>query len=62
MNNIQLKQLRNKLGLTQAQMADKIGISHSAIVKIESGKNNMSKPVSMLCQKLENHQLVVQNP
>lgn len=62
MDNTELRKLRLSLTLTQEQMAEKIGISHSAIVKLEAGKNKMSKPVAMLCQQLENHHLVVQNP
>lgn len=52
MNNQELKSLRLLLGLTQKQMGDKLGISHSAIVKLETGENNMSKPVAMLATNL----------
>ena len=62
MTKDELKSLRTKLGLTQAQMAERLGISHSAIVKLESGKNNMSRPVAMLCQQMATHHLVVENP
>lgn len=61
MNKDQLLALRKKLCLTQSQMAEKLGITLSAVFKLESGENNMSKPVAMLCQQLANH-LVVQNP
>ena len=52
MTNKELKELRQKLGLTQTQMAEKLGITLSAIFKLESGENNMSKPVAILAQYL----------
>lgn len=54
MNKDELKSLRLKLGLTQSQMAEKLGITLSAVFKLESGKNNMSKPVAMLAEQLIN--------
>ena len=52
MNKDELKALRGKLNLTQKAMGERLGISHSAVVKLESGENNMSKPVAMLAAKL----------
>lgn len=48
----ELKALRKKLELTQTQLAEKLGISRTAVAKLESGENNMSKPVAMLVEKL----------
>jgi transcriptional regulator with XRE-family HTH domain len=62
MDKDELKALRLKLRLTQKQMGERLGVSRSAIAKYEGGEINISKPVSMLCQQLENHHLVVQNP
>ncbi len=62
MDNKQLKQLRVNLHLTQREMAERLGISRTAIAKIEAGENNMSKPVAILCQQLASHHLVVENP
>ncbi len=52
MTNEELKVLRLKLGLTQTQLAEKLGVTLSAIFKLESGENNMSKPVAMLASIL----------
>lgn len=62
MNKNELKALRTKLGLTQTQIAEKLGITLSAVYKLESGENNMSKPVAMLCRQMVTHHLVVENP
>ncbi len=52
MNKDELKELRLRLDLTQTQMAEKLGITLSALYKIESGKNNMSKPVALLADRM----------
>lgn len=52
MNSAELKTMRKKLGLTQTQMAEKLGVTLSAVFKLESGENNMSKPVELLALKL----------
>lgn len=52
MNNTELRALRQRLNLTQSQMAEKLGITLSAVFKLESGENNMSRPVAMLAEKL----------
>ena len=62
MNKDELLALRKRLNLTQSAMAEKLGITLSAVFKLESGENNMSKPVAMLCQQLANHHLIVENP
>ena len=40
--SIILKEIRKKNDLTQAGLADKLGVSRSAIAQIELGKNNLS--------------------
>lgn len=52
MTNKELRALRLKLGLTREAMAEKLGITASAVYKIESGENNMSKPVAIICAGL----------
>lgn len=52
MNKDELKSLRIKLGLTQEQMADKLGVTRDAIAKYEAGMN-ISKPVMMLAEQLQ---------
>ena len=51
MNNIEIKALRLKLGLTQQQLAIKLGCSVSAISKIESSPTRQLHP--MFRQRLE---------
>lgn len=62
MNKEELKALRLRLNLTREAMAEKLGITASAVYKIESGENQMRKSVAMLCQQLANHHLIVENP
>ncbi len=52
MNAKELKSLRDRLGLNQTDMGLKLGISRTAIAKLEAGINNMSKPVEMLAEQL----------
>ena len=52
MNKDELLDLRKNLGLTQTEMAEKLGLTLSAVFKLESGENNMSKPVAILAAKL----------
>lgn len=54
MNADELKALRLQLKLTQAELAGKLYISRDAVAKLESGKNNMSKPVEALAIQLHN--------
>lgn len=51
MDKNELKALRLKLKLTQVQMAEKLGVSRSAIAKYEAGEV-MRKSVSMLAEQL----------
>ena len=53
MTGQELLALRKRLNLTQSQMAEKLGITLSAVFKLESGENNMSKPVAIICAELE---------
>lgn len=43
MTGNELKALRAKLGLTQTEMANRLGVTRDAIARIEGGTNNMSK-------------------
>jgi transcriptional regulator with XRE-family HTH domain len=42
-SGIFLKKIRKKLGLSQQEMADKLGITKQSISKIETGTNDLSK-------------------
>jgi transcriptional regulator with XRE-family HTH domain len=46
-----VREIREKLGLTQAQLAEKLGASQNYLYMIESGRRQLSK---LLCMKLEN--------
>lgn len=46
---MRLKEIRTKKGLTQKQLADKVGVGRTTITLIESGTN---KPSVKLAQKL----------
>ncbi len=52
MTPTELKQLRFDMGLSRKAMADKLYISPSALDKLESGKNKMSRPVEALARLL----------
>lgn len=45
-----IKSLRLSLSLTQEKMGEQLGISKSAVSKLESGENKMSKPVAKLLE------------
>lgn len=53
MTGEELRALRKTLKLTQSQMAEKLGITLSAIYKLESGENNMSKRTEKLLHYVE---------
>ncbi len=55
MNNKELRALRLKLGLTQAQMGQKLGILQQQVLKLETGKCKISGPVSILAEQLLKH-------
>lgn len=57
-----VKFYRNKLGLTQEQLAEKINLQPNTLSYIENGKNNISyMKLAPLCQalKIEPYQLFV---
>ncbi len=53
MNAQDLKDLRLRLKLSQRAMGERLGVSGTAVYKLEHGINRMSKPVEMLAGKLE---------
>ena len=44
----QIKALRGKIGLSQREFAERLGVTHAHISKIESGKENPSTTLQML--------------
>lgn len=53
MDKEELKALRVKLGLTQKEFGDKLGLKRSAIAKLESGKNGLRGSTLKLVEQLE---------
>lgn len=51
MQKINLKQIRKSNGLTQSQMADKLGITQASYSRIESGKTSISFDVEEALKK-----------
>lgn len=50
--NERLKKLRNKLGLTQQEFADKINIKRGAIANYEIGRNEpIDAVISLICRE-----------
>jgi transcriptional regulator with XRE-family HTH domain len=48
-----IKAERKKAGLTQAQLAERLGIKHSSIPPIESGKNLEFTTIQRIAEALE---------
>lgn len=48
MNSKKLKSIRNKLGITQSQMADSLGIKQGSYSDIERGKSPITKSLELL--------------
>lgn len=52
--NKRLKELRIKLGMSQAELGEVIGISNFAISSIERGERNLTeRNLSLICEKLK---------
>ena len=45
--------LREKLGLTQVEFAERLGVSHVAVHYWETGKRSPSGPASILLKQLQ---------
>lgn len=52
MNNIELRALRESLGLSQKAMGERLGIGWRMVAYIEAGEKPMSKASAMLAEKL----------
>ena len=48
----ELKQLQAALGMTNAQLADAIGVSESTIVKLRGGQHPIRRPIEMAIRAL----------
>lgn len=49
---INVKKLRDRLGLTQSQMAEHLGVHQGTVHKLEDGEMEPSKPVMKLLEQL----------
>lgn len=52
MTPAELKRLRARLGLTQAQLAERLGVDRNTVTRWEMGLRKISEPVSRLLATL----------
>jgi transcriptional regulator with XRE-family HTH domain len=48
----ELAKLRKKLGLTQAQLAERIGIAPNSLARLERGERKIAEPIARLVKLL----------
>jgi transcriptional regulator with XRE-family HTH domain len=53
MTSQELRRLRSGLGLTQAQLADKVGVTQNTVARWEIGLRRIPEPVSRLLARLK---------
>lgn len=53
MNGQELKELRAYLGLSQSQLAIKLGVTANQVYKLEAGKNKIQGPTLILINYLQ---------
>lgn len=53
MSGIEVKNIREKLGITQVELAEKLGVTQAALSQWESGKRKPSGPVVVLLRQIE---------
>ena len=53
MTLVELRTLRHSLGLTQPQMAERLGVSTSGYRKWEQGERGISGPVLILLEQIK---------
>ena len=52
MNGVELRRLREVLGLTQAGLAEAVGVTSNAIALAERGERGISEPLARLVKML----------
>ena len=52
--NVRIKQLRSRLGMTQQEFADKLGIKRGTLANYEIGRNEpIDAVISLICREFE---------
>lgn len=49
----EVQRIRERLGLTQQQLADALGVSRESVNKWEAGTKRMSEPTSRLLKRMD---------
>lgn len=49
---VELKRIREELGMTQAQLAEAIGVHRVTVAKWEAGDRGIPEPVSRLIERI----------
>jgi len=52
MEGEELRRIRERLGLTQAEMADRLGIHSNSLARLERGERAISEPTARLASLL----------
>jgi transcriptional regulator with XRE-family HTH domain len=47
-----LRAIRERLGLTQAELAERIGVTDRSMRRYESGEHSISRPIAMLIESI----------
>ncbi len=55
MTGAELRRRRQRLGLTQKQMADRVGVHWNSLARMERGEMTISEPVARLVRFLVDH-------
>lgn len=53
MTSAELRELRKRLGLTQAEMGERLGLTADAVYSLECGRNKIRKGIEGLAVKLK---------
>ncbi len=53
MTGTQLRATRLRLGLTQAQLAQRLGVQSNSVARLERGERGISEPVARLVRLIE---------
>jgi transcriptional regulator with XRE-family HTH domain len=51
--DIDIKAIRGRLGLSQQELAERIGVNQASISRMESGRQPVKRPILILLSKLQ---------